>query len=157
MGNGQRITMLERRYLPQLAELIDRLSIVTLKSIKLGCNDLEKKEVYEKEADLIMYDINLLLQEKKDIVIDWGKLIRGIQLDMLANEVIWVNETIARQGEREQDKLLPFTHSVNAVRMFGGNMIVNQTGEQKDLNSDRLNHNITIQRGYNFSGCFRNI
>ena len=145
---------MERKYLPQLSELIDRLSVVTLKSIKLGV-DIDKKESYEKEADLIMHDINLLMQEKKIEVKDWGRLIRGIQFDMLANEVIWTNETQARIGGESQNHLLPFTHSVNAVRMLGGNMIAYQTGETKDLNSDKLKNDICIQRGYNFSGCFR--
>ena len=144
-----------RKYLPALAELIDRLNIVTLKSIKLGCNDLEKKDVYEKEADLIKHDINLILQEKKDEVLDWGQFVRGIQLDSIANEVIWQNETTARMGGESQNHLLPFTHSVNAVRMLGGNMIANQMGEQKDLNSDRLVHEVTKKFGYNFSGCFK--
>src|SRR3990167_6688900 len=145
---------MNRKYLPELAELVDRLSIVNLKSIKLGCLDKEKKEAYEAEARLIMYDINLIMQENKDKVEDWGKLIRGIQMDMIANEVIWVNETMARQAKDNQNYLLPFTHSVNAVRMFGGNMIASQLGERKDLKSDRLNSEICIQIGYNFSGCF---
>jgi len=39
--------------------------------------------------------------------------------------------------------------------MHGGNIIANQLNSQKDLNSDRLNNEICILNGYNFSGCFR--
>jgi len=77
---------------------------------------------------------------------------------MLANEVIWANESFVRMGKdmKPEEKLnrLEFTHSVNAVRMHGGNIVLNQVGEIKDMNSDRLNHEITKRLGYNFSGCF---
>lgn len=144
---------MERLYLPELAELTDRLSITNLKSIKLGI-DPEKKENYEKEAKLIMNDINLIMTGSQHIVTDWGKLFRGIQLDTLANELIWANETLARQGGSSQNHLLPLTHSINSVRMLAGNMVANQMGERKDLNSDRLNHEVCLERGLNFSGCF---
>lgn len=142
-----------RKYEYQLSELIDRLSIVTLKSIKLSTKkyggDISKKEAYEEEAKLIMYDINLILQNKK--IKDWGLLVRAIQLNMLANEVIWENETKARLGGRSQDHLLPFTHSVNGMRMRAGNVIAYLTGERKDLNIDRVNDEISEERGYNWN------
>jgi len=143
-----------RKYLPQLPELTDRLGIVTLKSIILGCKDPEKKKVYEQEARLIMHDINLLMNESKAKIKDWGQFIRAIQVQKLANRLIWENETLARQGGRKQDHLLPFTHSINSLRMRAGNVIVNQVGGQKDLNLDRLVDEITIERGYDFGGLF---
>ena len=45
---------MKRKYMPTLSELIDRLSIVTLKSIKISGN----KEEYEKEAQDIMHDLD---------------------------------------------------------------------------------------------------
>ena len=138
-----------RKYMPSLAELIDRLSIVTLKSIKLN----HKKE-YEKEAREIIHDINLIL--KKDIkkVRDFGMLVRAIQIGCLANELIWSNETKARQGGREQDHLLPLTHSINSLRMRAGNSIVFQTGGRKDLNLDRLNEELCKKYDLDFGGLF---
>jgi len=138
-----------RKYEYQISELIDKLSIITLKSIKLGCNNPEKKKAYEEEAQLIVHDINLIIQTKK--VKDWGLFIRAIQVNMLANETIWQNETKARLGGKEQNHLLPFTHSVNGMRMRAGNVIAYQVGERKDLNIDRVNDKISEERGYNWN------
>ena|SRR3990167_9843959 len=143
-----------RKYDYQLSTLIDLLSIVTLKSIKLGCNNPEKKQSYENEARLIIYDLNLLLKKHKNKIKNWGLFIRAIQVDMLANETIWTNETLARQGGRKQDHLLPFTHSVNGIRMRAGNVIAYQVGERKDLNLDRVNDGISKKRGYDWNGLF---
>ena len=132
-----------RKWLPSIAELCDRLGIVTLKSIKL-----EHKEEYEKEAEEIMHDLNLLL--KKERIKDFGKLIRAIQVGILANEYIWANETKARLGGKEQNYLLPLTHSINGLRMRAGNMIVAQTGGRKDQNLDRLNEELCKTFGYDF-------
>lgn len=148
-----------RKYEYQLSELIDRLSIVTLKSIKLSTpkygGDISVKDKYEQEAQLIMHDINLILKNKK--INDWGTFIRAVQVGMLANEVIWENETLARLGGREQDHLLPFTHSVNGMRMKAGNVIAYQMGERKDLNIDRVNDEISNKRGYDWSRLFDTI
>lgn len=143
---------MKRKYLPELSELIDRLGIVTLKSIKLGCNNKEKKDVYEKESREIMHDINLIL--KKTNVEDWGRMIRAVQIGMLANETIWSNESEARkEGYNDGHKLL-FTHSVNGMRMRAGNEIVMLTGGRKDLNLDRVNDKISEERGYDWTGLF---
>lgn len=138
---------MKRKYLPTLSYLIDILSIVTLKSIKL-----EHKAEYEKEAKDIMHDIELILKKTK--IKDWGKFIRAVQVNMLANETIWANETKAREGGRKQDHLLPFTHSVNGMRMRAGNAIAYQAGERKDLNLDRVNDEISKERGYDWNGLF---
>ena len=140
---------MSRKYLPTLAYLIDLLSIITLKSIKL-----EHKKEYEEEATEIIHDINIIMNQKKEKIKDWGKFIRAIQISMFANETIWANETLARKGGRNQDHLLPFTHSVNSVRMRSGNVISFQLGERKDLNLDRLVDDVCLKRGYDFDGLF---
>lgn len=53
---------MERRYLPTLSELIDRLSISQLKEVKLP----EHKAEYAQEIDDIVHDIQLILDEKKE-------------------------------------------------------------------------------------------
>lgn len=135
-----------RQYLPTFAELIDRLSIVTLKSIKIHENKVE----YEKEAHLIMNDI---LEVMKDIKIEeWGQFIRAILVIMFANETIWQNESKARLGGNEQDKLLKFTHSVNGVRNNAKNVISQLVGERKDLKLDCIAAEICKSQGYDFGG-----
>jgi len=146
--------MLDRKYFPTLSYLIDLLGILTLKSIKLGCKNPEKKKAYEDEAKEVMHDIDLIIRQKGKKIKDWGLLIRAIQVGLLANETIWQNETLARQGGKKQDYLLPFTHSVNGIRMRAGNVIAHQIGERKDLNLDRVNDKISQERGYDWNGLF---
>lgn len=141
------------KYQYQLSTLIDLLSIVTLKSIKLGVDPIKKK-AYEDEARLIMHDIDLILRTKINQIKDLGLFIRAIQVNMLANSTIWENETLARQGGSSQNHLLPFTHSVNGMRMRSGNVIAFQVGERHDLNLDRVNDEISKERGYDWNGLF---
>lgn len=136
---------MERNYVYSTSQLIDRLSIVTLKSVKIP----ENKESYETEADQIMADLDLILGEGQ------GTLIRSIQINAIANEVIWANESKARAGGIEQDKMLKFTHSVNGVRTAAMNAISNILGERKDLKVDCLASETCRQNGYDFSGIFR--
>lgn len=136
-----------RAYNLNLAQLIDLLGILTLKSIRLN----HKKE-FEMEARLVMADIDKLMRL---IPIDhYGKFIRAVQIGMLSNNVIWMNETIARQGGSEQDKYLKFTHTCNGMRRRAGNAICNLTGENIDLNLDTVNEPICKEFGYDFSELF---
>ena len=134
----------KRKYLPTIAQLIDRLNIVTLKSIKIPKN---KKE-YETEAHEIMDDLDLLLGKNQ------GQIIRAIQINAVANEIIWQNESKARQGGTEQDPLLKFTHSVNGIRTNAMNVISHLYGERKDLKLDCLAAEICQKQGYDFGGIF---
>jgi len=54
---------MERKYLPSLSELIDRLSIIQLKEVFIP----EHKEEYSKEIQDILHDINILLDEHSDM------------------------------------------------------------------------------------------
>ena len=55
-----------RKYLPTLGELIDRLTIVQLKEVKLP----EHKEQYQKEIKDIVHDITEILTTTKQLKID---------------------------------------------------------------------------------------
>ena len=141
----------KRKYLPTLSFLIDLLLIVTLKSMILGVNE-EKKKAYEEEANLIKHDIDLILKEKK--IKNYGDFIRAIQVNAITNRLIWENESKARQGDRTNDYLLPFTHTINSLRMYAGNVIAYQVDERKDLNENKLNKEVCRERGFNFEGLF---
>ena len=134
--------------MPTFAELIDRLSIVTLKSVKIPNN----KEAYENEAQDIMHDIEEIIIERS--VKLTGQMVRAIQIIMLSNEIIWTNESKARAGGSEQDKLLKFTHSVNGVRNLAKNVISNEMGERIDLKLDCLAADLCKSQGYDFGGIF---
>ncbi len=133
---------MNRQYLPTISQLVDRLAIVTLKSIKIPENKIE----YEKEAALIMADLDVLLGPNQ------GKLVRAIQINAIVNEIIWSNESKARLGGDEQDHLLKFTHSVNGVRTSAMNVISSLLGERKDLKVDCIAADVCKQNGYDFTG-----
>ena len=146
MTNKTKIT---RKYLPTIAQLIDRLSIVTLKSIKIA----ENKNGYEKEAQEIMADLELELKKINPKEFDWGQFIRAIIVNNFSNETIWQNESFVRKGEQKMSpediaKYLTFTHSMNRVRNQSMNVISNVIGERKDLKLDYMDAEITKRMGY---------
>ena len=136
------------KYQQTFAELCDRLSIVTLKSVKIA----ENKENYEKEAIDIMHDLNVLIHQKNLKLT--GNIVRALLVLSFCNETIWSNESKARQGGTEQDKLLKFTHSVNGIRNLAKNVISNEIGERQDLKLDCLAAELCKTQGYDFGGIF---
>jgi hypothetical protein len=121
-----------RKYLPTLGELIDRLSIVQLKEVKIP----EHKEEFSKEISDIVHDINEVLKEKKlprDIVD--GDMIRAIVVLSQMNTHIWVNEDKARSGENKGNDLL-LTHGLNGIRNTAKNKIQEKVGGRKDYKID---------------------
>ena len=79
--------MENRKYLPTLNELIDRLSIHQLKEVFIP----ENKENYAKEIKDMMYDIDLILKENNGKIS--AKTIRAIVVLAQMNTHIWYNET----------------------------------------------------------------
>lgn len=120
----------QRQYLPTLAELIDRLSIVLMKSIFIQ----EHREAYLVERKLIEHDIDLLLKEKQYV---WqAEDMTAALMLMLTNRFIWENESKARQGGDQQDLLLKLTHSINGIRNQAKNVISGRAGDRVDLKLD---------------------
>jgi hypothetical protein len=124
--------MNNRKYLPTFAELVDRLSIVMLKSVFIPAN----KEAYDKEAADIMHDINLIIQNQ-DVVLN-AQSIKAVLAIMLANRYIWENESKCRSGESQDLSLLKLTHSINGVRNTAKNVLSKEMGERQDLKIDCL-------------------
>ena len=112
--------------MPTIADLIDRLSVVRLKSIFIQ----EFKDEYEKEIADIRHDL-------KELDMD-DELIHAVMMIMLANRFIWENESKARLGGSEQDSLLKLTHSINGVRNRFKNVISKKVGQRVDLKVDCL-------------------
>jgi len=125
----QKVCSKQRRYLPTLSDLVDRLTIVQQKMIFIP----ERANEYAAERDDILHDIDLLLADGKKMN---AKAVLAIVLVMLANRVIWENESIARNGGSEQDKLLKFTHSINGVRNTAKNMLASEMGGRHDYKVD---------------------
>jgi hypothetical protein len=151
--------MAERKYLPTLAELIDRLSIVQLKMIFIP----ENREAYALERMNIEHDIDKLLFECSAAANPGKPLspkigsqdIRAIMMIMLANRTIWQNEAAIRNADESgielgatQHERLRFTHSLNGVRNTAKNIIASHFGERVDLKVDCLAADLPADLGY---------
>jgi hypothetical protein len=123
-----------RKYLPTLAELVDRLTIVQLKAIFIP----EHRDEYLKELAMIEHDIDAILAEKheRDGYRIGARAIHAIAMIMLTNRYIWENESRARHGDNDQDRLLKLTHSINGVRNSAKNALSRDVGERVDLKVD---------------------
>jgi hypothetical protein len=124
-----------RRYLPTLSDLVDRLTIVQQKMVFIP----EHKDEYVKEREAIEHDIGLILEEGyargQKITADD---VHAIIVIMLANRFIWENESRARLGGNEQDKLLKLTHSINGVRAAAKNKLSRFDLGRRDYKVDAL-------------------
>ena len=118
----------DRKYLPTISELIDRLSIIQLKEVFIT----EHKEEYAKEIKDIVHDLDLLMNWEKPT----GEMIRAIIVLAQMNTHIWYNETKYRQGEGDGN--LGLTHGLNGIRNTAKNIIQDQLedGGRKDYKVD---------------------
>ena len=116
--------MARRRYLPTVAELIDRLSIVQLKEVFIP----EHKDEYAKEIKDIMHDLEL---EGLD-----SELIRAVIVAAQMNLHIWHNESQFRAGKGDGN--LELTHGLNGIRNTAKNKIQENLveGGRKDYKID---------------------
>ena len=123
--------MSERKYLPTLAELIDRLSIAQLKEVKIP----EHKAEYAQEIADIVHDIQLCL-DSSDKAIS-GETIRAIVVLSQINAHIWQNESNYRKGIKEGNNL-ELTHGINGIRNVAKNKIQEVVGGRMDYKIDCL-------------------
>lgn len=122
-----------RRYMPTLAELIDRMAICQLKAIFIP----ESRAEYDREIADIVHDVDLILDQKSDSGFVFGaEAIRAAMVIMLTNRYIWENESLARAGSNGQDHLLKLTHSINGVRNTAKNELSKLAGDRIDLKID---------------------
>ena len=147
--------MSKRKYLPTLAELIDRLSIVQLKEVFIPDNKAE----YAQEIKEIVHDIDVILSDKsttnvtlvddacstqlvEDVThsstspID-GEAIRAIIVCAQMNLHIWHNEANYRKGIKDGNDL-ELTHGLNGIRATAKNKIQEKVGGRKDYKVDCL-------------------
>ena len=121
----------ERKYLPTLSELIDRLSIAQLKEVFIK----EHKKEYASEIQDILHDIDLFLKESES-KID-SNTIRAIVVLSQMNLHIWHNETNYRKGIKDGNNL-ELTHGLNGIRNTSKNKIQEIVGGRKDYKIDCL-------------------
>ena len=124
----ERILENKRKYLPTLAELVDRLSIAQLKEVFIT----EHKEEYAQEIKDIVHDIDLILNDEN--VRLSGKDVRAIVVLSQMNLHIWHNESNYRAGTGDGN--LGLTHGLNGIRNTAKNMIQENVGGRKDYKID---------------------
>jgi hypothetical protein len=121
---------MNRKYLPTLSELIDRLSIVQLKEVFIP----EHKKEYAEEIKDIVHDIDMILKENQ--INMGGEDIRAIIVLAQSNLHIWHNETLVRKNTGEGN--LALTHGINGIRNTAKNKIQEMLGGRKDYKIDCL-------------------
>ena len=122
--------MSNRKYLPTLSELIDRLSIAQLKEVFIP----EHKEEYSQEISDICHDIQLILDKCKNID---AEVIRAVVVLSQMNLHIWHNESNYRKGIKDGNNL-ELTHGLNGIRNTAKNKIQEIAGGRKDYKIDCL-------------------
>ena len=122
--------MNNRKYLPTLSELIDRLSIAQLKEVFIT----EHKDEYGKEISDIVHDIQLFLDDSEKIT---AETIRAIVVLSQMNLHIWHNESNYRKGIKDGNNL-ELTHGLNGIRNTAKNKIQEVAGGRKDYKIDCL-------------------
>jgi len=121
--------MEKRRFLPTISELLDRLSIVQLKEVKIP----EHKVEYGQEIADIVHDIQLIINQN-DVVIT-ADMLRAIIVCAQMNTHIWYNESNVRSGASGTN-MLALTHGLNGIRNTSKNKIQEVFGGRKDYKID---------------------
>lgn len=135
----------KREYLPNLADLIDALSIDQIKEVKFH----DKKSSYAGEIRKICHDIDLIV-DRKDVKLN-SRLIRIIILIAQLNLFIWENKD--RMQSESQDnylKLLKFAHQLNGIRNTMKNKISEEAGDT-DPGRKRTNIDTDGLKGWDIS------
>jgi hypothetical protein len=122
---------MNRKYLPTLSELVDRLSIVQLKEVFIS----EHKDEYAKEIADIVHDIQAHIDENKSEIT--AETIRAIVVLSQMNLHIWHNESNYRKGIKDGNNL-ELTHGLNGIRNIAKNQIQEVVGGRKDYKIDCL-------------------
>ena len=135
----------ERRYLPTLADLVDRLSIVLQKEVFIP----DHREDYRREQEAIIHDIDVILSDRPPIGADQ---IRAICILQLSNRYVWENETRIRDGSSDEPQdiqlqRLKMTHAVNGVRNTAKNAISAFDGGRLDYKVDALSADLPAEHG----------
>jgi len=121
----------DRKYLPTLSELIDRLSIAQLKEVFIT----EHKDEYSQEIQDILHDIQLVIDNESAKIT--SEVIRAIVVLSQMNLHIWHNESNYRKGIGEGNDL-ELTHGLNGIRNTAKNKVQEIVGGRKDYKIDCL-------------------
>lgn len=124
----------QRKYLPTIAELLDRITIVQQKELKIP----EHREEYTKELNDLLYDLKLCLEEEGNKTAEQlTNILRDTIVLTLMNCHIWFSESNFRKGIKDGNNL-ELTHGLNGVRNTAKNKIQEQFSGRKDYKIDNV-------------------
>tara|TARA_B100000902_G_C27254333_1_gene887041 strand:- start:615 stop:1052 length:438 start_codon:yes stop_codon:yes gene_type:complete len=137
----------ERKFLPPLAELLDRLTVTQIKQALLG----DKNKDFAKEMKKISHDMDIIISEE-NIQLD-SKLIRIIVLISQMNLHIWNNKDLMQDNLENDDeylKLLKLAHQLNGIRNKMKNQLLDIEGtkdesqKKSNFETDNLDWDIDL-------------
>ena len=126
--------MNKRKWLPNLSDLIDRLSIHQLKEVFMK----ENKNKYSVDMKKIINDIDIIIEERN--IKCSADIIHAIVFLAQINTHIWYNESSVRKNKNQDLSLLKLTHGLNGLRNKTMNYILDLIGQKegKDWKTDCL-------------------
>lgn len=135
-----------RQFLPNLADLVDALSIDQIKELKFE----KTRESYTKEIEKILNDISIILEEKKSPRVT-PNLIRLIIIISQINLYIWNTKDEMQKNKNQYDKLLRLAHLLNGIRNQAKNLLLKEFGDtnpslkRTNIETDDLHFSITLK------------
>lgn len=100
----------QKKWLPSLGELLDRLTICELKHL----HNPDQRESIAQEIQDLLSDINLELPKSPYPAVT-AQFLRDLIVLAQFNTHIWNSEDNARKGDKEGNDLF-FTHQCNGIR-----------------------------------------
>lgn len=110
---------MERKHKLQLGELLDRLTILQLKEVKVP----ETRAMVTQEIDDILHDVNLIITNTPKIHQITAEYLRDLIILAQFNAHVWYNEASIRLGEKDSSNKLELTHSINGIRVEARNRL----------------------------------
>ena len=137
--------MKKRKFLPPLAELIDRMTVT---QIKLALLKNGKKD-FANELKKLEHDIDIIICEN-NVAVD-SNIIRSAIILAQINLHIWINKDKMKsnlENEPEYLRLLKFAHQLNGIRnkiknsLLNREKIQNESQKKSNLETDGLDWSI---------------
>lgn len=129
---GHEVAMAQmRKFVPSFGELIDRLAITSQKEIFIS----EHREVYTKQINDIVADLDLLIEQQVEERLLSGEMIRAIIVLTQMNCWIWQNEANRRNGIEDGNDL-SLTHSLNTIRTQSYSLLSQMIGDRGEFKKD---------------------
>lgn len=133
-----------RMFLPEFAELLDRLTIDQIKEVLLP----NTKQSVAEEMLKIGHDIDLMIKERK--LQFSSSIVRIIIALSQLNLFIWNIKDNMKSDTKHYDELLKKAHQLNGIRNQLKNRLLEEAGD-KEKSSQRTNYNVDGLTGWDIS------